>query len=417
MEGKEGIEKVIKAQSLIQSIYLCVVLMLLIGSLFLLSDLKGKLLFHYDVLNDHLYQHLKLKDYYLENGRDLIDVKEYSYPQMGLNATSQVKSWGVYGMFHLRTTKSTFNDDLNSFWKIKSHPNAMYILRTIDKGFALKYKGEVALNGSLMIPENSFNYNKLQAVVGSLSQLFFKGSYVKAPLVLPKLKDKFKIPEVGDEFRFRESEINTSSLINSFQEPTIEILLDNKRLENVQLYGNIIIKSSRVIELDNTTKIDECIIIAPRVVIKKGFKGNVQIQATESIEIEENVKLTAGTTLFLKASGAKGLIQLGQNTVIDGNIILIDDNSQTVTESFSKLVMFKNVQINGDVYCQGVSYLKGVINGHVYTSTVGTLVGNEESLNVISDVEINEPKLENRRGLQMEEVDEASGYSIISKMY
>lgn len=417
MVEKEGIEKVIKAQSLIQSIYLCVVLMLLIGSLFLLSDLKGKLLFHYDSLNDHLYQHLKLKDFYLDSEDNSLQSDQYSYPTMEINGTTQEKGWGIYSMFHLKTSKSDIKDELNSFWKVKSQPSALHVLRTIDKGFALKYKGQVTLNGSLMIPEKSFNYNKLQAVVGSPSQLNFKGDYAKASLVLPQLKDEFKVPEVSEEFRFRESEINTSSLTNSFFKPTIEIQLENRRMDNAQIYGNVIIRSSEAIEIDRSSKMKECIIIAPRVVIKKGFKGNVQVLATESIVIEKNVQLNSGTTIYLKSTVAKGVIQLGENTVIDGNVILIDNNTETLTESFSKLVISKGVEINGDIYCQGVSFLNGVITGHIYTSTVATLVGKEENLNVISDVEIREPVLENRRGLQMEEASPQAKYSVISKMF
>ncbi|MEN8817275.1 MAG: hypothetical protein ABF274_10475 [Nonlabens sp.] len=417
MEEKEDTKKVIKAQSLIQTIYLCVVLLLLVGSLFLLSDLKGKLLYHYEGLNDHIYQHLKLKDFFLNGDGDFDKIGESFYSQIELDAITKEKKWGIYSIFQLSTSKRSFQDQLDSSWKIKSKPSGIHILRTIDKGVALKYKGKVVLNGSLMISEKSFSYNKLQAVVGSASQLNLKGSFFKAQLSLPILKDQFVVPDVDEEFRFRESEINTNIITNSFKKPTIEITLERKLIDDFEISGNVIIKSSDIIKIASTAKMNNCLIVAPRVILEKGFKGSVQILASEFIKIEDDVRLDSGTTLFLKTKGDKGMVSISENVVINGNIIVMDDVSKDMTDSFSKLILSKNVFIKGDIYCQGVSFLKGEVNGHVYTATVGTLKGSEESLNVISDVIINKPIMVNTTGLNMEEIDGESKYNVISKMF
>ncbi|PQJ23593.1 hypothetical protein [Nonlabens xylanidelens] len=337
MEEKEGTRKGFKAQSLIQTIYLCVVLLLLVGSLFLLSDLKGKLLYHYDGLNDHIYQHLKLKDYYLngDGDGDFDRIGDGFYSQIELDALTKEKKWGIYSIFQLRTSKRSFQDQLDSFWKIKSKPSGIHVLRTIDKGVAIKYKGKVVLNGSLMIPEKSFSNNKLQAVVGSASQLKLNGSFVKAPMNLSKLKDQFVVPEVDEEFRFRESEINNKIITNSFKQPTIEITLESNLIEDFQISGNVIIKSSDIIKIANTAKMNNCLIVAPRIIVEKGFKGSVQILASEFIKIEDDVQLDSGTTIFLKTKGDKGMVSVSKNVSINGNIIVMDDVTQDITESFS----------------------------------------------------------------------------------
>lgn len=417
MVEKEGIKKEVKAQSLVQTIYLCLVLLLLVGSLFLLSDIKGKLLYHYDGLNDHIFQHLKLKDHYLTKEGESLEVKEENYPQIELNAATQVKNWGIYTMFQLTTSKTLFRDELSSTWKIKSQPNSIYALRTINKGLAVRYKGNVSINGSLMLPEKSFRNDKLTAVTGSVSQLKFNNSYVKAPETLPQLEDKFILPDVDEEFRFRESEISTNKLVNSFQKPTIEIVLDKDKIEGYEILGNVIITSSNIIKIGKSTRLKDCLIIAPQVVVEKGFKGSLQILASQEITIENNVQLENGSALFVKTSNDKGTITIDENSIIDGNIVLIDNDSEEITESFSKLIMSKGVILTGDIYCQGVSFLNGTINGHVYTSSVGSLKGTEESLNVISDVEINVPNQINRTSLRMEKTFDKVKYSVVSKTF
>jgi hypothetical protein len=195
-----------------------------------------------------------------------------------------------------------------------------------------------------------------------------------------------------------DSIINFSELIpfktnRLFQENTICIYsAEDIILTNEMLSGNIKVFSKKSITVEKNNFLSDILLVAPSIVIRKGFSGNLQLVAHDSIVIEDNVSLSYPSSLFLAQSIGNGRIYIGEDCTITGEIWLLDKSS----EKRSLVTISKNTTVEGIVYGSGYIMHQGILNGSLlcnkfYLKTNAAVYENQ-LLNSITDV----TKLNNR---------------------
>lgn len=159
-----------------------------------------------------------------------------------------------------------------------------------------------------------------------------------------------------------------AELSNNFCARTALYEAQNISLSSFHLSGNIKLRASEKIVIDNTNSTDNILVIASKVIIRKGYKGGIHVIAKDSVIVEEDCLLEYPSSLtVLNSSQGQNLkgIFIGKGSKIFGSVICVnedEENSTSVSKLFLKLD--KDCEVYGLVYSEGYAHLQGKIFGN-----------------------------------------------------
>jgi hypothetical protein len=139
------------------------------------------------------------------------------------------------------------------------------------------------------------------------------------------------------------------------------------RLGNISLNGNIILYSDSMVTINSSTELNGIQIYAPYIKVEKGFKGNCQLFATDSIVVDQDVSMAYPSVLGVirKSEGElQPTISIGDHVNFNG-IIFTYEQKRTPMQTMIKIG--KDSKITGEVYASGLLKMERglVINGKV----------------------------------------------------
>jgi hypothetical protein len=193
----------------------------------------------------------------------------------------------------------------------------------------------------------------------------------------------FQIPEVKTHLiaslkrTVSELNSNTDSIApelpivcrNSFSAKTLICQVGNLNLSNYSLSGNIKLISGGTIFIDATNQLNNILIIADKVVIKKGFSGNLHIIARDSIILEDECELNYPSSLTVinmqnQTNNLKGIF-MGEKCIVNGAVAAINESSaDPKSKVFIKLN--KDCKVYGLVYSSNYAHIQGKIFGNIF---------------------------------------------------
>jgi hypothetical protein len=136
------------------------------------------------------------------------------------------------------------------------------------------------------------------------------------------------------------------------------------------------------------------IIKAPSIKIASNFEGNAQFIASDSIVVEEHVRLKFPSALVVESSNPNSLhlIRIGAGSEIQG---LIQINSNPLDYEKNICLIAENCTITGEILINGTLSLKNLtLNGKVITYKTITTLGNFSYYNTLVDSKIDGEILE-----------------------
>lgn len=151
------------------------------------------------------------------------------------------------------------------------------------------------------------------------------------------------------------------------------IFQENKIFLDQSLSGNIIVVSRQEIEVLAFAKLDQVLLIAPKVIFKSGFEGNAHVISEEAI-VEENVRLHYPSSITVLAREGEELkpedvykpkIIIGQKSIFEGNILFLDSSEDEGHKN--DVLLAEDSFIEGNVYSEGYTELRGTVSGSIYT--------------------------------------------------
>ncbi len=164
-------------------------------------------------------------------------------------------------------------------------------------------------------------------------------------------------------------------IINSFFEETTYVYMREKLVISENYIGNIILKSETEIAVSKHANLTDVIVVAPKITIESGFKGNAFFLASDQIIVEDQVYLEYPSSLILyndktiEESNTPPYnipIQISENTKVKGAIIYLTDKEQEY-HTQTNILIEPSVNIEGEVYCEGNTELYGTVDGTVYS--------------------------------------------------
>ncbi len=355
---------------------------------FLISILSGLLILYTYIHNSYIDRQILQEQVFLnvKSGINLIsknpdmlaygtaeNIKLFSNEYDLVNLRKE--HWGVYDLLYSNSERRSYKaskvalvgDHLG-----KKEDVALYLT---DKKKYLSISGKTLLKGTCYLPKLGIKRAYIEGQGYQNRELVF-GKVLQSESKLPDLNtDKIKYLEtlVIKQFSKEDSlvelsRVGSSELIsNSFYNKPLILYSDQiTNLAGVRLEGNIILKFDQHITIQENCQLKDIIIIAPSVIIADGFKGTLQILATENIIVGKSCQLRYPSFLgVLKSKEDKdAAIVIGENTTVAGGVLLYSTVSNT-KDPF-KMKIRKSSKVYGIVYCNGFIEHKGNIYGSLY---------------------------------------------------
>jgi len=284
-----------------------------------------------------------------------------------------------WGLYHVGISKAFIQQDtLARAFTIGSQIDSVQwsALYIIDEDRNISVSGKTSIKGTAYLPKAGIKeaYVNNQAYQGDKRLVI--GLKKTSKRELPAL-DVELLSQLEKQFKHDSNHGDTSllkkdSVKQSFLNPTLNFDFGKKiKSINNRLEGNIIIRSDTTVIIEPTAHLKDILIYAKAIQVKRGFKGNCQLFATDSIQVEEDCKFTYPSVLgvFNFDSQAQGQrkLTLGDRTTVNGTITTYEEAKNDLVPVVS---LDKAVIISGQIYSQGLlNYQDGAfVNGSVHTS-------------------------------------------------
>lgn len=354
----------LKAHSLLYAVYICLIVSILCGALLYFANLYNHLNLFYNIRENLYIQNQSAVNYALGD----------AYPQpvsfleesTGVTSVSETKSFGLLDMLIVRSFVG--NDTIASTHFVGKYNRNKTCIYLSNFSEPLSFSGNVRLIGDKNLPSKSISQNYRSTAV---SELTAKGNIDISDRMLPAINPKFtEVFILSTHKRFGLKDLtrkNDSVYYNSFLNEAIEIQVNGSLLNNVIIKGNFILHSNDSIVVSKNVVLEDVIVKAPKITIKDGFKGNLQLFATEKINVGSEVILAYPSVVCVSnTTKEKSSITIKEKSKIYGAIVLFGNPINTIDDNQIKID--KDTFLIGDIYCSGKAMLAGTVYGSVYTN-------------------------------------------------
>lgn len=153
------------------------------------------------------------------------------------------------------------------------------------------------------------------------------------------------------------------------------------------LAGNILLHSDRTIVISASARLKNVIIAARKVIIREGFRGQLQIFAQDTLIMEQDVFLRYPSTLCIQPIQA-GLMEIGPFSTIEG-VLATNSKVDNTYLGEPKLFVHENAQVWGQVYCNGLAEWRGKLSGSLMCRRFSLLTPSAFYENHLLDADLN----------------------------
>lgn len=291
------------------------------------------------------------------------------------------KSWGAY---EILISKAVFkNTEATRIAQVGFYPDSSksYSLYLVDEDKPLALCGKTKIKGTAYLPKAGVKraYIEGQNFVGTT---LIDGQIKQSEKTLPEFNKSLienittlfskKMISENDSVVVMEKGISGDSLNNSFKNKTLILAsIVAVKIADGIYSGNIVIISDKQITVSANTVLNNVILVAPKIIIEKEFKGALQAFASDSIIINKNVTLSYPSVLGLirnEKSPAVSSILLSENDTLLGNVFSFKSNTDVLKQT--GFVMQDKAVIYGQVYSNGYVDIKGTIYGSLMCSKI-----------------------------------------------
>ncbi|MEX0274330.1 MAG: hypothetical protein AB3N16_08135 [Flavobacteriaceae bacterium] len=293
---------------------------------------------------------------------------------LGISVSVTQTNWGVLPMRTVRATRGKLSFDKRALIGAAQPNRAALYLQ--DQQRPMVIVGRAQIVGDAFLPERGikpgnirgYSYNRSKLIYGQQKQsktelLQFANAWQNQmqQLTNPSFSPK------GEALTLEKGLV----LKNSFKQPLQVVRGGSIRLEQIDLTGHIMVWASQKITVESTCQLQDVVLIAPHIEIKKGFRGTVQALASESIIVGKSAQLQYPSVVLVhrfknENDNQKAHITLAADTDVRG--LLFFQQLAKEERSFKAHVSIaEKAQLMGELYCSGNLELKGSVFGNVTT--------------------------------------------------
>lgn len=382
----------VKAHSLLYAVYVCLIIGLIGGALLLISNLYNQLNVHYNVHEELYINNASTINYALGNGLN-IDEETLLDEFNEITSVIQKKQYGLLSVLLVQSMVK--NDTVASAHFVGQYTNSKTALYVSNFTQPIAASGNVTVKGDVFLSSDRVRETYINNKPNEINiQNPIKSSTINLPEISKRCETVFNsIPTQKVILNALEKK-NDSLYVNSFFNETKEIQVVNNKLENIIIKGNFVIRSNDSLVVAKSAKLEDVILLAPKVTIQEGFEGTIQVLATEKIHVDKKVQLNYPSAICVKNNGdQKGSIFIDEESKIDGVVLLFGNDLLHIEKNVVEIK--DKTQIRGTVYSSGSLSINGKVYGAVYTAKLLYKTTSSSYANCLADVEIDVNKRPN----------------------
>lgn len=347
---------------------------LIIGSLLMLSDLQQQ------QLQDNLWEqrvlnNLQSGEAILRTATETIEKQTIDLYNKETDSITIQKYW--WGLFQVGTVAAfkTFTNKKIEYRKAKlfgsplttEQKAALYIK---DNNQPLALAGRTVIKGDVYLSRAGAKraYVNGQGFVGTT---LFEGKQHQSKRYIPKLNETPFLPIINYFVNgFPTSTVQLQDTIRqSFYEETAIIQSDIIYLDKQYIKGKVILMADSLVYVSPNCHLENVVIIAPYILIDKGFRGQIQAFASKFIRIGENVDLTyPSIAMVLKTEPLSYLPQnliIEKNAKVNGLVSVYQFQKMDLPPSIPSIEIKENTTIIGQIYTNEKIHIKGNVFGNI----------------------------------------------------
>ncbi|MDD2987158.1 hypothetical protein [Flavobacterium sp.] len=354
----------LRANSLLYAVYICLIVSILCGALLYYANLYNQLNLFYNTREDLYIQNQSAVNFAL--GNSLSDINESLESPSGVSSSIHIKPHGLLDL--LLVQSSIHTDTITSAHFVGRYGTEDFAIYLSNFSKGLSFGGQVKLIGNKKLPTKHIREEYLSNTAG---KLISTGDVALSDIIMPKIDSRFATL-FNHSFTQKISlkdvvKRNDSVYFNSFLSETIEIELLEPFLNNVVIKGNFVLNAKDSIVVGSKAVLEDVILKAPVVRFQEDFSGNVQVFSTKKINLERGVQLLYPSVLCLNNSSLeKSQIKVGENCRVYGAIVQFGNKLTRIEEN--ETILKENTLLVGDIYCSGKLMVGGKVYGSIYTN-------------------------------------------------
>lgn len=280
--------------------------------------------------------------------------------------TVEAGKWGLYECVKVRTVDGGYAS-ARLFGRASDcdYEAAVWVC---NKGSVLSLGGDVEVKGNSYFPMGYINYVK----TGDHS---FQGEEISGSYINPSGAE---LPEVISTYaRLKEKytrDITELPSIETEKEQTRYSFLEKEVHFHVpdgytdfSVSGQVVLHGDRV-TLSAGSRLNDVILMARRVTVEEGFRGSLQIIATDTVIIGKKSHLCYPSGVYLKGNNCKSYLQMDEGSSLDGYAVVEDMEKKEASDSkiYVNCKQAADAVFNGLLYVGGVADLRGKCYGGIY---------------------------------------------------
>jgi len=241
-----------------------------------------------------------------------------------------------------------------------------------DFGRPVNLAGTINFNGYCFLPKGTYKTTFIEGQ-GFSSTGDISGNIKSAPAYIPEPGKQFieALENCSKEISSTTDSIitNIDVVKNKFTAKTAIFQASNLHLESNNLKGNIKLIINNEVIIDKDAHLEDVLIIAKKVRIRKEFKGSLQVIASDSIIVEENSVLNYPSSLIVHIKentlhDGMGTISINNNCRIEGAILCLGSKKAETPNNI--IALDKECEIYGLIYSSGYAGIQGKIAGNIF---------------------------------------------------
>lgn len=313
----------------------------------------------------------------------------------------RIRPWGAYKVAYAEAHTKGYSYQKGVFFAHSDNEYSKVALYLSDFNRPLNVAGKALLKGELYLPEKGLESAYIEGSNYTRDKLFYG----------EKHKSKERIPSMDKSEKqywrnYLKGEFETSDSVVGFQELPADLTysflgrtlvatnVNSVRLQNVDYNGNIIIYSGTSITVESSASLRDIILVAPKVRVEEGVRGNFHIIVADSAIVQKKAKMLAPSSITMVPGVSQNAhCALNKGARLNG---LICSYSEKTTKTNDVAVSIQEgATVKGAVYCEDNFELRGTVEGQVFCNRFLLKTRSGVYENHLLDGQINRERLGN----------------------
>jgi hypothetical protein len=384
--------KKIQSTAMYYALFLSVIFALLLGGFILFSG-----------FNQNFAMQMDVEETLMDNANSGIAYAQANYRELQNNVPIELrlfgegidsvqltkKNWGAFIVIEstaIHKNKRSTKLALLGASSTKKQPN-LYIP---DNGKPISICGETRIEGQCFLPKTGLKRAYIDGKNYQGERLIF-GTVAESEKQLPPVQTSFfeAIEVLGGNVQEWDQDVDSLSV--SFGDEAVHLVADGfMNLSKKVIRGQLLLEAKDSIFVGKDTQLENAILKSKIVYIEAGFSGTVQIFATEKIILEDFVLLKYPSVLGMVETEFPTLtamtMEIGEKSQVIGSVFLISKSPNF--RLLPALSIATSAEVDGLVYCEGKTQLKGIIKGSLFTEKLFLKTASSAYENHLLDAQI-----------------------------